>query len=131
MKKLLLFASALTGFAFVAQAQEATTVRTTTVQYQVPTCTNCKTTTEVRTVYPEVKPEPVCSTCAVAPQPVYAPVAPQPVKAPAACDKDNHEFGIRNPLFVLKQGQFMARQTAGVFKEPKHKVTLPGGIKDT
>ena len=116
MKKLLLFASALTGFAFMAQAEEATTIKTTTVQYQVPTCTNCRTTTEVRTVYPEVKPEPVCTTCAA--QPVYVPEEPKPAKS---CDKDNHEFGIRNPLFVLKEGQFMARQTASVFKEPKHK----------
>jgi len=114
MKKLLLLASALTGFAFVAQAEEATTIKTTTVQYQVPTCTNCRTTSEVRTVYPEQKP--VCTTCGVSPQPI---LAQEPAPA-SSCTEDNHKLGIRNPLFVLKKDQWMARQTAGVFKEPKH-----------
>lgn len=116
MKKLLLLASALTGFAVVAQAQEATTVKTTTVQYQVPTCTNCRTTTQIMTTYPE--PEPVCTTC----QPAVA----QPVvmkrkekkKLRVKCH-ENNDLGIRNPLFVLGEGQLSIQQVDGVFKEPK------------
>lgn len=121
MKKFLLFATALTGFAVVAQAQEATTVKTTTVQYQVPTCTNCRTTTQVRTVYPE--PAPRCATCA---QPVVRPV-PVVREERRKCGvgrdcKDNHELGIRNPLFVLKQGQFSAQAVGSLYKEPKRPV---------
>ena len=119
MKKILLFATALTGFAVVAQAQEATTIKTTTVQYQVPTCTNCRTTTQVRTTYPE--PEPVCETC----QPVVA----QPVVMKKKEKKrvglkchDNHDLGIHNPLFVLREGQFSIQQVDGVFKEPKREI---------
>ncbi|MBQ3695678.1 MAG: hypothetical protein II938_01740 [Alphaproteobacteria bacterium] len=114
MKKFLLVASALAGFTTMAQAQEATTVKTTTVQYQVPTCTNCRTTTQVKTTYPE--PEPVCTTC--------EPVVAQPVmmkrkeKKKILC-RDNHELGIRNPLFVVKEGQLSIQQVDGVFKEPK------------
>ncbi len=118
MKKLLLLASTLAGFTVVAEAQEATTIKTTTVQYQVPTCTNCRTTTQVRTTYPE--PEPVCNTCA-------EPVVAQPVmmkkkeKRRVKCN-DNHELGIRNPLFVLREGQFSIQEVDGVFKEPKRKL---------
>jgi len=118
MKKLLLLASALAGFTAVAQAQEATTIKTTTVQYQVPTCTNCRTTTQVRTTYPE--PEPVCETCS-------EPVVAQPVmmkkkeKKHIKCN-DNHELGIRNPLFVLREGQLSIQQVDGVFKEPKREL---------
>lgn len=116
MKKLLLFASALTGFAMVAQAQEATTVKTTTVQYQAPTCTNCRTTTEVRTVYPE--PEPVCNTCA-------EPVVAQPVvvkrEKKTVC-KSNHELGIRNPLFVMKEGEVSLQTAYSTYQEPKRAV---------
>lgn len=115
MKKLLLFASALTGFAFVAQAEEPTTITTTTVQYQAPTCTNCRTTTQVRTVYPSE--QPTCSTCGGVVQPVLVKDSQKEIAVPCS---DNHELGIRNPIFTLKQGQILARQTGGVFKEPKH-----------
>ena len=119
MKKILLFASALVGFSVMAQAQE-TTIKTTTVQYQVPTCSNCRTTTQVRTVYPE--PEPACTTCGQ--QPIVA--AQQPIVMKRKTERkfglvcqDNHELGIRNPLFRLKQGQ-VAFDTAGrLAKEPK------------
>ena len=121
MKKLLLFASALTAFAFVAQAEEPTTIKTTTVQYSVPTCTNCRTTTEVRTVYPE--PQPTCTTCG---EPVAEPVvmvkdSQKELDIPCT---DNHELGIRNPLFTLKQGQIMGRLTGGLYKEPKGRTHL-------
>ena len=123
MKKLLLFASALTGFALVAQAEEPTTIKTTTVQYSVPTCTNCRTTTEVRTVYPEQ--QPVCTTCGT---PAAEPVvmvkdSQKQLDVPCA---DNHELGIRNPLFTLKQGQIMGRLTGSLYKEPKRR-TPPKG----
>lgn len=115
MKKFLLFASALAGFAVVAQAQEATTIKTTTVQYQVPTCTNCRTTTTTSTTYPE--PEEVCETCV---QPVVA----QPVKMKRKekrkliCN-DNHELGIRNHIFTLREGQFSMQEVLGIYKTPK------------
>ncbi len=125
MKKILLFASALTGFAFVAQAEEATTIKTTTVQYSVPTCTNCRTTTEVRTVYPE--PEPVCTTCGT---PVAEPVVmvkdtQKEVAVPCA---SNHELGIRNPLFVLKEGQTMGYLIGSLFKNPKGRTPLKDDV---
>ena len=115
MKKLLLLASALTGFAFVAQAEEPTTIKTTTVQYQVPTCTNCRTTTQVRTVYPSE--QPTCSTCAAGMQPILVKDSQKEIAVPCS---NNHELGMRNPIFTLKQGQILARETGGVFKEPKH-----------
>lgn len=114
MKKFLLIATALAGFASVAQAQEATTVKTTTVQYPVSTCTNCRTTTQVRTVYPEQKP--TCSTCA---QAAMVPVMRERKGCPNC--KSNHEYGIRNPLFVLKEGQFSLQEVGSLYKEPKRK----------
>ncbi len=128
MKKLLLLASALTGFAFVAEAQEATTIKTTTVQYQVPTCSNCRTTTQVRTTYPE--PEPVCNTCQqVVAQPVVMKKKEQK-KVGIKCH-ENSELGIRNPLFVLKEGQFSIQQVDGVFKEPKGRKGEPPAPRGT
>ena len=132
MKKLLLFVSALTGFAYAAQAEGPTTVKTTTVQYQVPTCTNCRTTTEVRTVYPEA--QPACTNCGVVTaQPAYMEASPvlrkDSQKEIAVPCSNNHELGIRNPIFTLKQGQFMARQTGGVFKEPKHTIGYKDGVR--
>ena len=116
MKKLLFIVSALTGFAVMAEAQEATTVKTTTVQYQVPTCTNCRTTTQVKTVYPEQQPAPVCTTCA---QTVVAqPVVEEHRELKVPCH-DNHELGIRNPLFTPKQGQVMAVGFGGIYKAPR------------
>ena len=127
MKKILLFASALTGFAVVAQAQEAPTVKTTTVQYQVPTCSSCVTTTQVRTTYPE----PTCNTCGetVVAQPVVMKRVEE--KKDVQC-RDNHELGIRNPLFVLKKGQASAQLAAGAYKEPKHETgkIAPAGDKE-
>ena len=126
MKKILLFASALAGFSAIAQAQEATTVKTTTVQYTVPTCTNCRTTTQTKTTYPE--PEPVCTTC----EPVVAqPVMMQRKEKKSVVCNDNHDLGIRNPLFTLKEGQLSIQQVDGVFKEPKraHKRRNAAGEK--
>lgn len=117
MKKLLLLASALASFSVVAEAQEAATIKTTTVQYQVPTCTNCRTTTQIRTTYPE--PAPVCNTCQ---QAVAQPVMMKKKEKKSIKCSDNHELGIRNPLFVLKQGQFSIQQVDGVFKEPKRQL---------
>ena len=126
MKKVLLLASALTGFAVVAQAQEATTVKTTTVQYQVPTCTNCRTTTTTSTTYPE--PEQVCETCV---QPVVAqPVAMKRKEKKKIICHDNHDLGIRNPLFTLREGQLSIQEVDGVYREPKRKTHLPNGGKD-
>ena len=117
MKKTLLLATALTCFAGASMAQE---VKTTTVQYQVPKCTNCRTTTTVSTTYPE--PEPVCDTC-------QQPVVAKPVLLKKTQQKtlkvdchDNHELGIRNPLFTLKEGQFSFQTLGGLFKEPKRKL---------
>ena len=112
MKKMFLFASALMGVSVMAQAQEVGTVKTTTVQYQVPACTSCRTTSYTSTTVPE--PKPLCETCAQT-------VAPVKKEVKTSC-KSNHELGIRNPLFVLKKGQISAQEVAGVFKEPKRKV---------
>ena len=122
MKKILLFASALAGFSVMAQAQEATTIKTTTVSYSVPTCTNCRTTTQTKTTYPE--PEPVCTTCAATPV-VAQPVAMKRKEKKSILCRDNHDFGIRNPLFTLKEGQLSIQQVDGVFKEPKRKRHRP------
>lgn len=127
MKKFLLFASALAGFSVMAQAQEATTVRTTTVSYSAPTCTNCRTTEQVQTVYPE----PACDTCA---QPVAQPVRMKRTEKKSILCRNNHEFGIRNPLFTLKEGQLSIQQVDGVFKEPKRRkkrVNPATGERDT
>jgi len=117
MKKLLLIASALMGFVGVAQAQE-TTVKTTTVQYQVPSCTNCRTTTQTRTVYPTVEAEPTCTTCAqpVVAQPVLVKEQHREYEVP--CRK-NQELGIRNPIFAPKQGQVFITGFGGIYQAPR------------
>lgn len=124
MKKFLLLATVLTGFSLVAKAEEPTTIKTTTVQYTAPTCTNCRTTTQVRTVYPNAMPQPTCSTCETQStcstcgvQPVLVKDSQKEIAVPCS---DNHELGMRNPIFTLRQGQVLARETGGVFKEPKH-----------
>ncbi len=116
MKKILFLASALVGFAGVASAQEVGTVKTTTVQYQAPTCTNCRTTTEVRTVYPEVKQYVAMPAVAEA-----EPVQDSQKKLTVTC-KENNDLPIRNPLFVLGQGKFSVQEAANGYKEPSRKV---------
>jgi len=125
MKKVLLFATAIVGFAASAVAQDGM-VKTTTVQYQVPTCTNCRTTTVTSTVYPEPQPvvaEPVPQSV------VMRDVEARPVvmkrtveeKKCVTCKK-NGDLAIRNPLFVLKQGQISFQNVTGFFREPKRHV---------
>ncbi len=122
MKKLLLFATAVAGFAVSAAAQDGS-VKTTTVQYQVPTCTNCRTTTTTTMVYPEQKPVVVES---VPQSVVMQDVEARPVvmkrtveeKKCATCKK-NGDLAIRNPLFVLKEGQISFQNVTGFFREPK------------
>ena len=119
MKNILFFATALVGFSVSVVAQE---VKTTTVEYQTPTCTNCRTTTTVTTTYPEQ-------------QPVAQPVVAKPVvmrqpedhrRLELGCTK-NCDLGIRNPLFVLKQNQVSFQAGGGLYKEPKHTIGYEEG----
>ena len=120
MKKTLLFATALIGFSVSVMAQE---VKTTTVEYRTPTCTNCRTTTTVTTTYPEqrqVVAQPVVTKSVVMRQPE------EHRRLELGCTK-NCDLGIRNPLFVLKQNQVSMQAGAGVYKEPKHTIGYDAG----
>ena len=117
MKKILLFATAVAGFAMSAMAQEGS-IKTTTVQYSVPTCTNCRTTTTVATTYPEIYVQQPVAVQEVEARPVVMKRTVEEKKC-IVC-KENNELGIRNPLFVLKQGQFSFQNVTGFFREPKH-----------
>ncbi len=116
MKKILLFATAVAGFTVSAMAQEGS-VKTTTVQYQVPTCTNCRTTTTVATTYPEVYVQQPVVMQEVEAKPVVMKRTVEEKKC-VVCKK-NGDLAIRNPIFVLKKGQFSFQNVSGTFREPK------------
>ena len=129
MKKVLLFATAVAGFAVSAVAQDGS-VKTTTVQYQVPTCTDCRTTATTTVVYPEQKP---VVTESVLMQNVEArPVVMKRTVEEKKCVtcKKNGDLAIRNPLFVLKEGQWSFQNVTGFFREPKrHMPKYPSDYK--
>ena len=110
MKKVLLFATALCLSASAAAADNAGTVKQTTIRYNVPTCENCKTTTYEETMYPAKRvapPAPACVTCAP-----YAKPAGKPCV-------DNNSVGVANPLFFVKPGQTSSETIVSFWKQPK------------
>ena len=102
------------------EEQAAPTIyqKQTVVRYNVPTCKNCQTTTTVSRVVgggePVIAPAPCPSgVCGVAAS------ANAPATKSKSCVFDNHKYGIANPLFVLKKGQFSSDTVAGYFVQPK------------
>ena len=117
MKKILLFATALCLSVSATAAENAGTVKQTTIRYNVPTCENCKTTT-----YKEVvRPQPVMPVRPIA-QPVAKPCttcgAPYARPAGMPC-VDNNDLGITNPLFFVKPGQTSSESIVSLWKQPK------------